>query len=110
MFVKEYTSYENSEYPDFGCSYESYTNAEILEMETLSPLYNLDSKATVSHTEVWSFYENVNIPASDNEADELAEKYAHSCDLFCFFPAFCLTRPAIRFMLNISRGKAEKGC
>ena len=75
MFVKEYTSYENSEYPDFGCSYESYTNAEILEMETLSPLYNLDSKATVRHTEVWSFYENVNIPASDNEADELAEKY-----------------------------------
>ena len=75
MFVKEYISYDDREYPDFGCSYESYTNADILEMETLSPLYNLDSKQTVSHTEVWSFYENVNIPASDKEADELAEKY-----------------------------------
>ncbi|MBE7050195.1 MAG: hypothetical protein E7394_05415 [Ruminococcaceae bacterium] len=75
MFVKEYTSLEGKEYPDFGCSYESYTNAEILEMETLSPLHNLESQETVSHTEVWSFYENVNIPASEKEADELAEKY-----------------------------------
>ena len=75
MFVKKYDSQVDAEYPDFGCSYESYTNNDILEMESLSPLYTVESGETISHTEIWCFYENVNIPASDSEADELAEKY-----------------------------------
>ena len=55
-FVKEFQR-KNGEYPDFGCSVEVYTQAQILELETLGPLQTLNPNCIISHTEIWKIFE-----------------------------------------------------
>jgi hypothetical protein len=38
LFVKRFSYVENARYPDLGCSVEAFTNADMLELETLGPL------------------------------------------------------------------------
>ena len=57
-------------YPDFGCSFEMFTNADFLELETLSPLVELRPGQSVTHTENWSAHRNVRINSwKDEELD-----------------------------------------
>lgn len=42
-------------YPDYGCSFETYTNYWFIEMESLSPLKELKPNETASVKEIWSF-------------------------------------------------------
>ena len=53
VFVKTF-SREEGEYPDFGCSAEIYTNADFLELETLSTLKTIKHLEYVEHIEVWN--------------------------------------------------------
>ncbi|RLI02720.1 hypothetical protein DRO38_03615 [Candidatus Bathyarchaeota archaeon] len=55
-FVKEFQKKEG-EYPDFGCNVEVYTNANMLELETLSPLQTLEPNDTIRHTEIWRIFD-----------------------------------------------------
>jgi hypothetical protein len=41
-------------YPDFGCNFETYTNAEMLECESLSPLKELRYNESLDWDEVWT--------------------------------------------------------
>ncbi|MBE7051226.1 MAG: hypothetical protein E7395_01465 [Ruminococcaceae bacterium] len=75
MFVKKYTSNKNGEYPDFGCTYETYTNSKILEMETLSELKMVEPGECNTHLETWQFFKNVSTPANDSEMDQIAAEY-----------------------------------
>lgn len=75
MFVKKYSIDPDGKYPDFGCSYETYTNKSILEMETLSRLVNVMPNESVCHKETWLIYKNVQLPANESAIDELAEEY-----------------------------------
>lgn len=43
-----------AEYPDYGCSFETYTNELMLEVETLSPIQDVAPGESVVHTETWS--------------------------------------------------------
>jgi len=56
VFVKEF-SMEEGEYPDFGCSVEVYTNAAMLELETVGPMRRLQPSESVQHTEIWRILE-----------------------------------------------------
>ncbi|MDP4153711.1 MAG: hypothetical protein Q8865_09785 [Bacillota bacterium] len=56
LFIKKSKVIKNAEYPDFGCSYETYTNNVMVEMETLSPLQIIDPEKTITHREVWKLY------------------------------------------------------
>ena len=58
-FVKQAKSDALKTYPDFGCSFETFTNNEFLEMETLGPLTKVLPGATVEQVEHWSLYRNV---------------------------------------------------
>jgi hypothetical protein len=59
-------------YPDFGCSYETFTNADILELETLGPLATLQPGESAAHVERWSLHRNVNIGHwEDSELDRV---------------------------------------
>lgn len=59
------------DYPDFGCSFETFTNNEFLEMETLGPLVTLDQGKSATHIERWSLHKNISIPAfNDQELDQ----------------------------------------
>lgn len=52
VFVKTFTR-EEGEYPDFGCNVEIYTNADFLELETLSPLKAVKPSESIQHIETW---------------------------------------------------------
>ena len=56
LFIKRFDSLEG-EYPDFGCNVEVYTNAGMLELETLSPLRLLEPNCIAEHRETWSIME-----------------------------------------------------
>lgn len=54
LFFKFHDHRTDAVYPDFGCNVETFTNDEMLELETLGPLVKLAPGRRVTHTEVWS--------------------------------------------------------
>lgn len=58
-FVKRSRADSSKTYPDFGCSFETFTNNDFLEIETLSPLTKLLPGQTVEQVEHWGLYRNV---------------------------------------------------
>jgi hypothetical protein len=68
LFIKKSAAADASEQPDYGCSYETFTNADFLEMETLSALKTLAPGGSVDHVEHWSLLKNVKIPAWTDDA------------------------------------------
>lgn len=76
LFIKRYNHQPAASYPDFGASYESYTNNLVMEMETLSPLTLLAFEETISHTEKWELYPGVEPPSNKEKEIKLTmEKY-----------------------------------
>jgi hypothetical protein len=68
-FVKRAEADPSKTYPDFGCSFETFTNNEFLEIETLGPMTKVQPEHTVEQTEHWGLYKNVK-PAAITD-DEL---------------------------------------
>ncbi|MDQ3871647.1 MAG: DUF4380 domain-containing protein [Chloroflexota bacterium] len=52
-FIKRYRYQPGATYADMGCNTETYTDADMLEVETLGPLTNLEPGAHVDHLESW---------------------------------------------------------
>jgi len=67
LFLKEYSADARAVYPDFGCSFETFTNADVLELETLGPLVDLAPGATLEHSEHWSLHRNVRVETWTDE-------------------------------------------
>jgi len=57
MFRKEFAYDRKNIYPDYGASYETYTDDNILEMESLGCLEVLGPGEETSHEEIWSIHE-----------------------------------------------------
>lgn len=53
LFIKRFDFDPNAQYPDFGCNCETFTDAEIMEIETLGALRTLQPGETVEHEERW---------------------------------------------------------
>lgn len=66
LYIKRSKADESRTYPDFGCSFETFTNNEFLELETLGPMTKVEPNGTVEHTEHWSLHRNVSIPHWDD--------------------------------------------
>jgi hypothetical protein len=72
LFIKRYTADPGKTYPDMGSSFETFTNADMLESETMGPLTTLAPGATVEHVERWSLHKNVKIGSfTDAELDRV---------------------------------------
>ena len=69
LFVKTFTPCPCGQYPDFGCSTEAYTNADMLELETLGPLTALSPQGVTEHVEHWHLFDGMPIPTPANDAD-----------------------------------------
>jgi hypothetical protein len=68
LFVKRFQAAgDPAEYPDLGCSFETFTNADFLELETLGPLTTLAPGESLNHTEHWSAHRNVRIGLIDDD-------------------------------------------
>ncbi len=53
VFVKRYGYDPAALYPDMGCNSETYTDPDILEVETVGPLTRLEPGASLEHRESW---------------------------------------------------------
>jgi hypothetical protein len=70
LFVKQSVADPAKAYPDFGCSFETFTNADFLEMETIGPMTKVQPGGSVEHTEQWSLHRGVKINSiTDAELD-----------------------------------------
>ena len=72
LFVKQTTADASLRYPDFGASFEMWTNGDTLELETLSPLVRLEAGQWLEHVETWSVRAGVKIAAWNDEAIDAA--------------------------------------
>ena len=69
LFVKKFTYVTGARYPDLGCSVEAFTNADMLELETLGPLVTFAPGGVVEHVEDWFLFEGVPEPRTDDDID-----------------------------------------
>ena len=68
-FVKRYVHIERAQYPDGGVSFETFSNEEILELESLGPLTTLKHGESVRHEERWSLHRNIPACGTDAKID-----------------------------------------
>lgn len=79
IFLKYFDCDTTAEYPDFGhCSFETYTNRDILEIETLSPLRTVAPGGYSDHSERWALADNIRKPQTDDEADSMVTSIANA--------------------------------
>jgi hypothetical protein len=71
VFLKQYQADPAKTYPDFGCSFETFTNADFLEVETLGPMTKLDPGKSVTHVEKWSLHKATVAAFTDAELDRV---------------------------------------
>jgi hypothetical protein len=77
-FVKRATADPSKTYTDFGCSFETFTNNEFLEIETLGPMTKVAPGKTVEQVEHWSLHRNVKLGAlTDEDIDAVLLPLVH---------------------------------
>jgi hypothetical protein len=70
LFVKRYDADPAKPHPDFGASYETFTNDKFLEIETMGPMATVAAGAAIEHLERWSLHRGITIRAwTDAELD-----------------------------------------
>jgi hypothetical protein len=74
LFVKRFDWQPEAAYPDFNCNFESYTNADLLEVETLGPLRRVEPGQAATHTEEWEIYNGIPTPRTEKDAEEIASR------------------------------------
>lgn len=71
-FLKRTKPEHTKTYPDFGCSFETFTNNEFLEIETLGPMTDVHPGQTVEHAENWALFRSVTPNSlTDEELDRV---------------------------------------
>ena len=68
LFIVQCDADPTRPYADFGCSFETFTRDDMLELETLGPLTRLEPGASLEHIERWSLHRDVQIPDFTDDA------------------------------------------
>lgn len=72
LFVKRYVpASRDTRLVDLGCNVETFTDARILELETLGALEHLEPLRTALHVETWELFANVVLPDDDAKAEAM---------------------------------------
>jgi len=57
LLIKKYACDADATYPDYGCNTETFTDSDMLELETLAPMQKLAADGGVAeHTEHWHLH------------------------------------------------------
>jgi hypothetical protein len=56
LFIKTFDFQANAAYPDGGCNFETFTDQDMIEIESLGPVTTLRPDETVSHVENWYLF------------------------------------------------------
>ncbi len=59
LFLKRFAYEKGKHYPDRGCNFETFTNEDMLEIESMGPLVKLAPGKSVEHTEHWELVGDV---------------------------------------------------
>jgi hypothetical protein len=70
-FVKQYQHIAGATYPDLGSSFETFTNQDMLEVETLGPLQVIQPGASVEHIEYWHLIDGIQTPKNDADVEAI---------------------------------------
>lgn len=75
LFMKHYLPRgEAKDHPDFGTSFQIFTNGDFLELETMGPREKVGAGETLAHVETWELKRGVKLgPVSDQALDALLE-------------------------------------
>jgi hypothetical protein len=71
MFVKYVPYVEGAIYPDTGTNYQTFSNEDMLEMETCGVLVTLPPGQSAELTESWQLFQNVPDVRSEADVDRL---------------------------------------
>jgi hypothetical protein len=72
VFLKEYFPVPGMQHPEFGASFEIFTNGDFLELETMGPLMKLGKDESLVHMEYWSLHPGVALPEISDAALDAA--------------------------------------
>lgn len=67
LFIKKFAYRDGAAYPDMGSSFEFFTNAKMLEMESLGPLGKIAPGAFLEHEERWFLFRDVTLTSLDDD-------------------------------------------
>ena len=71
LFLKTIPLIEGAAYPDKGTNFQTFTNHEILELESLGPIQKVAPGETVNHVESWAVFSGVVLPDTEDEENLL---------------------------------------
>lgn len=72
VFIKQYEPGPIAKHPDYGTSYQTFTNADFLEIETMGPMTKVPGGGVLEHVERWSCYRKAKPAAwTDAELDKV---------------------------------------
>ncbi len=75
LLLKEFEHYYNADYPNYFCNFETYTNKDMIEFESLSPIMTVEPGEVAVSVEKWHFADDIKKPgALDEDAIEKAVK------------------------------------
>lgn len=74
LFVKKFKRIEGKVYPDGGVNFETFSNEDFLEVETLGPLVDLKPGHSIRHEERWQLFKGVPKITTEADADRLARR------------------------------------
>jgi len=80
VFAKRFEWKADAIYPDMGCNFETFTNREMLEVESLGPLVNLEPGEATEHLEEWDLFEVDTAPPRSAQAEWKAVLARHAFD------------------------------
>ena len=69
LFVKRFGYEEGKAYPDNGVNFETFTNQDMLEMESLGPLTRLAPGKSVEHAEHWELIGDVGAVQTEKDIE-----------------------------------------
>ena len=74
LFVKWFQRTEGAAYPDGGCNFETFSNEDFMEVETLGPLTLLVPGQSVGHVETWQLFRGVQAIKTEADADRMVQR------------------------------------
>jgi hypothetical protein len=70
LFIKQIEYKDGQTYPDNGCNFETFTNQEFLELESLGPIRKIGPGQAIEHTERWWLLKNIPNDTTDAGIDK----------------------------------------
>jgi len=76
LFIKRIPYEEGKTYPDNGCNFETFSNQEMQEIESLGPIVKLAPGKSVEHVERWELIGGLELLEGIKPEDEIDSKIA----------------------------------